>query len=94
MTLTASRPNQLLILPAIAATVRSHFEIAPVPQRIALDCDLVYIWLVKGFERWNIPIQLTELEARSLLPLLEQEGETNRGYALWIVELAIKGVES
>lgn len=67
-----TRSNPLSLLPSIAPTVRSYFEFAPVPQRIALAPDRFYIWLIKDFERWNIPIQFTELEARSLLPLLER----------------------
>ena len=84
---TALRSHQPSLLPAIAPTVRSYFEIAPVPQQIALAPDRFYIWLVKDFERWNIPIQFSELEARSLLPLVEDECDW--GFVLAIVELAM-----
>ena len=60
---------------------------AAVPQRIALAPDRFYIWHQGDFERWAIPIQLTELEARSLLPLVE--GERDRAVILKIVESAI-----
>ena len=62
-------------------------SIAAVPQRIALAPDRFYIWLLIDFERWAIPIQFTELEARSLLPLIEKERD--RAVILKIVESAI-----
>jgi len=62
-------------------------SIEAVPQPIALAPDRFYIWLLIDFERWAIPIQLTELEARSLLPLVE--GERDRSVILKIVESAI-----
>ena len=62
-------------------------SIAPVSQRLALAADRFYIWLFDDFERWAIPIQLTEREALSLLPLVE--GESDREVILKIVESAI-----
>lgn len=85
----ALKPSQLSLLPAIAATSQTAPTIAQVPQRIALAPDRCYIWLIKDFERWNIPIQFTELEVRSLLPLVE--GERDRSVILKIVESAIGG---
>ena len=64
-------------------------SIEAVPQRIALAPDRFYIWLLIDFERWAIPIQLSELEARSLLPLVE--GERDRAVVLKIVESAMNG---
>lgn len=64
-------------------------SIAPVPQRLALAPDRFYLWLVVDFERWAIPIQLTQSEARSLLPLVE--GEHDRAVVLRIIERAIGG---
>ena len=84
-----TRSHQLEILPAIASTDRSHFAIEAVPQPIALAPDRFYIWLLIDFERWAIPIQLTELEGRALLPLVD--GERDRAVILKIVESAMNG---
>ena len=64
-----------------------HSKIAAVPQRIALAPDRFYIWLLIDFERWAVPLQLSELEARLLLPLVD--GERDRAVILKIVESAI-----
>ena len=66
-------------------------SIEPVPQHLALAPDRFYIKLLDG---WTVPIQLTEKEARSLLP--EVEGVRDRSQALNIVEgfLPSKGVQS
>ena len=67
----------------------TYLEIAAVPQPIALAPDRFYIWLLIDFERWAIPIQLTELEGRALLPLVD--GERDRAVILKIVESAMNG---
>ena len=59
-------------------------KIEPVPQHLSLAPDRFYIWLQIDFERWAIPIQLTQSEARSLLPLVE--GVRDRSQALDIIE--------
>ena len=55
--------------------------IEPVPDRLALAPDRYYIKLLDG---WAVPIQLTEKEARSLLP--EVAEVRDRSQALNIVE--------
>ena len=86
--------SQLLLLPLAPSSQTQPTNsfaagnpFAPVPRRLALAPDRFYIWLLIDFERWAIPIQLTELEARSLLPLVE--GERDRSVILKIVESAI-----
>ena len=88
--------TQLLLLPLAPSSQTQPTNsfaagnpIAAVPQRIALAPDRVYICLLIDFERWEIPIQLTELEARSLLPLVD--GERDRAVILKIVESAMNG---
>jgi len=56
-------------------------KIEPVPQHLALAPDRYYIKLLDG---WAVPIQLTEKEARSLLP--EVAEVRDRGEVLRIVE--------
>ena len=56
-------------------------SIEPVPDRISLAPDRYYIKLLDG---WTVPIQLTEKEARSLLP--EVAEVRDRGEVLRIVE--------
>jgi len=59
-------------------------SIEPVPKHLSLAKNRYYIWLTIDFERWAIPIQLTEKEARSLLP--EVAEVRDRSQALNIVE--------
>ena len=80
--------TQLLLLP-LAPSSQTHPTIERVPQHLALAPDRFYIWHQGDFEIWPIPIQLTELEARSLLPLVE--GERDRAVILKIVESAMNG---
>lgn len=62
-------------------------RIAPVPRHLAIEPNRFYLWHQGDFERWAIAIELTEREARSLLPLVE--GERDRAVILKIVESAI-----
>ena len=86
--------TQLLLLP-LAPSSQIYPTITPVPRRLALAPDRFYIWLLIDFERWAIPIQFTELEARtaslrgtrSLLPMIEECRDRN--CILAVVEFAI-----
>ena len=72
---------------SLAPSPQTYPTIAPVPRRLALAPDRFYIWLLIDFERWAIPIQFTELEARSLLPMIEECRDRN--CILAVVECAI-----
>ena len=88
--------TQLLLLP-LAPSSQIYPTITPVPRRLALAPDRFYIWLLIDVERWAIPIQFTELEARtaslrgtrSLLPMIEECRDRN--CILAVVEFAIAG---
>ncbi|MCY7390678.1 MAG: hypothetical protein LH647_04000, partial [Leptolyngbyaceae cyanobacterium CAN_BIN12] len=47
--------------------------VAPVPKRIAIAPHRWHITVTEGEQRWILPIQFTEIEARSLLPRLRGE---------------------
>ena len=72
-------PSQLSLLSQqIGATIE------PVSHHLSLAKNRFYIWLTIDFERWAVPIQLTEKEAIALLPLVE--GVRDRESALRIIE--------
>jgi len=60
--------------------------IAPVPCYLAIGANRFYIWVLAGGERWHIPAQFSETEARLLLEMIGEERD--RDYIFRIVELA------
>ena len=57
----------------IAVSHRFTLEIALVPKRLEIAPNRWHITIIEGEERWTLPVQFTEIEARSLLPRIEGE---------------------
>jgi len=66
-------------------------KIEAVPDRISLAPDRYYIKLLDG---WTVPIQLTEKEARSLLPEVAEVRDRSQALNIFEGFLPSKGVQS